>query len=213
MVSFNVGNLHKHFHLYTGSCHSHDANFFVKCGIKDCTRSYSNYASFRKHLKRKHPEVVSSDQEESEQFRGHGDFELRNDGEEDMQMADSSGGNMHSHDVVANLQDSAYGSHQRALFLLKSKEVHKMSEQALCDIMTDFTVMIDDILDDVYREVEKKLVANNVLADDIGLREVFNDAKFKYPFEGLSSEYLRSKYYVEHMNLVVCKQFCLLSFF
>lgn len=88
-----------------------------------------------------------------------------------------------------------------------------MSKQALCDIMTDFTVMIDDILDDVYKEVEKKLVANNVLADDIGLREVFNDAKFKYPFEGLSSEYLRSKYYVEHMNLVVCKQFCLLSFF
>ena len=39
-------------------------------------------------------------------------------------MADSSGDNMHSHDV-ANLQDSAYGSHQRALFLLKSKEVHK----------------------------------------------------------------------------------------
>ena len=70
-----------------------------------------------------------------------------------------------------------------------------MSEQTLCD-MTDFNVIIDDILDNVYREVKKKLVANNVLTDDIGLREVFHDVKFKYPFDGLSSEYLRSKDYI-----------------
>ena len=30
-----------------------------------------------------------------------------------------------------------------------------MSEQTLCDIMTDFNVIIDDILDNVYREVKK----------------------------------------------------------
>lgn len=80
-----------------------------------------------------------------------------------------------------------------------------MSEQTLSDVMTDFTVMIDDILDDVHAEVENKLAANNILANDIGLCEVFNGDKFKYPFRNLSSEYLRSKFFVDHMHLVVCQ--------
>ena len=53
-----------YFYFLKGSCHSHDPNFHVQCGINNCTRSYENHASFRHHLKRKHPEVVESRREE-----------------------------------------------------------------------------------------------------------------------------------------------------
>ena len=36
----------------------------MQCGIDNCTRSYENYASFRRHLKRKHPEAIESRREE-----------------------------------------------------------------------------------------------------------------------------------------------------
>lgn len=109
---------------------------------------------------------------------------------------------------TAPIQDMAVTdarrSHQRALFLLKAREIHKVSEQALSDIMTDCTVLIGDILDEVYQGVEKKLKVHDISACDIGLNEVFNNVKFKEPFAGLHSEHFRSKYFIEHMHLVVC---------
>ena len=71
--------------------------------------------------------------------------------------------------------------------------------------MTDFTVMIDNILDDVHEAVETKLRMSEISAPEIGLNEVFDDIKYKDPFRGLHSEHLRNKYFSEHMMLIVCK--------
>lgn len=47
----------------------------------------------------------------------------------------------------------------------------------------------------------------NIITDGIGLNEVFNTPQFKDPFHNLHSEYLRSKYFSEHMMLTVCESF------
>ena len=177
--------------MFVGSCHSHDPNFFVKCGVNNCTSSYTNYNSFRKHLIRKHPEVVKGRRDESPSH-GNGERESGTDSQ-----GDDDG-------TTTGCNKGMENAHQRALFLLKAKEVHKMSEQALSDVMAVFTVLIDGILDDEYEEIEKKLTATETSLNDIGLRDVFNSKKFKDPFQGLNSDYLHSKYYIQHMSLVVC---------
>lgn len=83
---------------------------------------------------------------------------------------------------------------QRALFLLKAREIHKISQQALCDIMTDFNVLVDGILDNLCSELTSKLESNGISADTIGLAE-FNDTMLRDPFHGLYSEHLRTKYF------------------
>ena len=44
---------------HIGTVHSHQAGFRVVCGIRDCPRTYDNYHSFRKHLRRKHIETLA----------------------------------------------------------------------------------------------------------------------------------------------------------
>lgn len=95
-------------------------------------------------------------------------------------------------------------AHQRALFLLKSREVHKISQMALNDIIADFTLMTKAVLEDVQRRVQSALVANSISPSDIiGLNDIFEDAELKDPFHSLLTEHLQTKYYREHMGLVV----------
>lgn len=147
-------------------------------------------------MKRKHPETFKSGREESQES-----CDVHNDNtiSESSVCSSSGASNTENATTVTDKQKL----HQRALFLLKAKEIHKMSELALSDVMTDFTVMIDDILDDVYEDVEKKLKLHDISTGDIGLNEVFNNVKYKEPFSGLHSEYLRTKYFADHMQLVV----------
>lgn len=93
---------------------------------------------------------------------------------------------------------------QRALFLLKAREIHKISQQALNDVMTDFNVMVGGILDNLHSKV--KLDSNGISSSDIGLTELFNDPLDRDPFYGLYTEHLRTKYFCEHMHLLV--SFC-----
>ena len=34
--------------------YTHELGFHVKCGISGCSRTYSSYHSFRKHIQRRH---------------------------------------------------------------------------------------------------------------------------------------------------------------
>ena len=158
--------------------------------MNECTSSYQNYASFRRHLKRQHTDVAESRREEFGSLN-------QNDNSDETDPSVPPG-------PAADAETNTVNPHQRALFLLKAREVHKFSEQALSDIMTDFTVMVEGIVDDVHDNVEAKLRMNNISTDGIGLNEVFNDPRFKDPFCNFSSEYLRSKYFSEHMMLIVC---------
>ncbi len=40
--------------------HSHEADFRVICGINGCSRNYSNYHSYKKHMYQRHREVLES---------------------------------------------------------------------------------------------------------------------------------------------------------
>lgn len=41
-----------------GTVHAHDPTFSVRCSVGDCPRVYSNYHSYKKHIYKKHREVL-----------------------------------------------------------------------------------------------------------------------------------------------------------
>ena len=96
-------------------------------------------------------------------------------------------------------------THQRALFILKSREVHKISQGSLSDIITDVSVMMEDTVDILQRKVEAVLKANKISPAEVtGFKNVFQNVELRDPFHSLQSEYLQTKYFRDHMGLVVC---------
>ena len=43
---------------HIGYVHAHEPNFTVVCGIRDCSRSYTNYCSYKRHLYREHRDYL-----------------------------------------------------------------------------------------------------------------------------------------------------------
>ena len=45
--------------------HANDANFRIICGISECKCEYDKYASFHKHITRKHTDVIATFSDDS----------------------------------------------------------------------------------------------------------------------------------------------------
>lgn len=173
---------------HAGAAHSHDPSFSVQCGVNGCTRSYSNYSSFRRHLKRRHTTVLDPPLQQPGSDPNDGD-----DNSLEFPLESSVGEPEDSLDI-----------HQRALFLLKSREIHKMSQLAISDIITDVTLITESVLVETRRKVQAVLAANNTsLSDFNGLDDVFQDPQLTEPFSSLLTDHHQTKFYREHMSLVV----------
>ena len=79
------------------------------------------------------------------------------------------------------------------------------STSSLSDIITDVSVMMEDTVDILQRKVESVLKANKMSPAEVtGFKNVFQNVELRDPFHSLQSEYLQTKYFRDHMGLVVC---------
>ena len=92
----------------------------VWMGVDGCKRTYRNYASFRRHLKKKHSEILDSQLQQ----------EFITVGEEEV-ITMKAWKDPQSGVILLGLKLCM--THQRALFILKSREVHKISQGSLSD--------------------------------------------------------------------------------
>ena len=158
------------------------------CGIHGCIRTYSNFHSFRKHLRRRHfgPEM----EETSE-------VELRSGG------GDTDASNVLSQDSTIEIPHG-FQLKNSALFLLKAREVHKVSQSSLNEITSEFAAMSSAELETLKVKVFTSLKAAGITPENIaGLREAFSESRLKNPYEELSTEYQQRQFYRENLNLVV----------
>ena len=171
-----------------GAVHSHDANFNVMCGINGCTRTYRNYHSFRKHLRRCHCNVSIEDSE---------DPNTRDDGDCIEEMSQSS-----------SEIESIDQSRKYALFLLKAKEIHKISQTALDELTSEFT----ELCKDEVRKLQIKVIWNlrDKGVDTSDISTLFSQSRLNSLFCGLHSSYLQDKYYEQILHLVVSSYLILL---
>lgn len=174
------------YYCYLGAVHSHDPSFTVVCGIRGCTRTYHNFHSFRKHLRRSHLEVVVE--------KAPPENELQS---------------IESHDLdfppESNTESpSGFEQKNSALFLLKAREVHKVSQSALNELTTEFTHMSSSELEALRRKVFASLEAAGITPEEVGgLSKAFKDSRLGNPYSGLSTEFQQRQYYKHNLNLVV----------
>ena len=174
-----------------GEIHSCDPKFNVLCGIEGCIRTYKNYASFRKHIKTHN--IIEQERDQDNETA---------DEQCSVAQLDSS-----ESDLVQN--DNENSNHndifQHALFILKLKELHKVTQVAISDIISDVSLIIECQTTKIRK---KALAAMDSEASD---HESFKKAfEIDNPFNHLSTEYLQTKYFHEHMGLVVSSKLLLI---
>ncbi len=191
---------------HMATSHAYDPNFFICCGIEGCSRTYSNFYSFKKQVYRKHrcclsmlgPFVASSSLNTTEE-------DTLESGEDPVEMLDEEQLEISDAEESNELSKFQYLK-QMAIFLLKTKEVRKVSQVALEGLIADFTSMLQLTISQIKCEVSTVLKDNGVsLSTFEGLESIFHNSLRNQPFYGLESKFLQEKFYREHQNNYVGK--------
>lgn len=182
---------------HMAAVHAHDPAFHVVCGIAGCARSFTNFYSFKKHLYRKHRDYLDIS----------GTTENISDTAQSASQDDE-------FDFADFLECSEYEEHdtsefqhmkQMALFLLKAKEIRKVSQSALDGLLSDFTDIVAKTVAVLKSNVSVCLNKKGLdIASFDGLEEAFSDLKITDPFHHLSCRFQQEKFYKEFLNLLVC---------
>ena len=91
-----------------------------------------------------------------------------------------------------------------ALFLLKLKEIHKVSQTAINEVTEEIAEFTRQGLLELKSKIHCVLQANDIDPGEVtGLENVFTYNFLFNPFNCLTSEYLQNKYYEENLKLVV----------
>lgn len=149
---------------------------------------YRNYHSFRKHLWRAHKEDLSVGPESA-----------------DPDPVDNSVNVDEVEFPCRNSEESIVDSKRSAaLFVLKTQEIHKVSQIALDDLIAEFSFICSSELNLLQTKVFKCLGQAEVnLLEVEGLRSIFSTCTLRDPFCGLTTPYLRDSYIQKHFGLVV----------
>lgn len=173
--------------------HAHDPGFYICCGIEGCPRTYSNFYSFKKHLYRKHRCNLEMDAFESNPLSDNTD-----DNQVEFEELEI------PYDEEPQISSNFQHMKRMALFLLKTKEIRKVSQAALDGLIADFTTILQQTIHQVEYEVDAVLKENGVSISAFqGLRSVFNNSQTNEPFKQLHCKFLQEKFYREHFHMLV----------
>lgn len=167
------------------SVHSFEPGFQITCGIDECPRTYTNFQSFRSIIIRRRYYINLDESEPS----GRDNASYEHDEPEDSNPPLSVSGEKN------DLKRSA------ALFLLKTKEVSRISRSALDAIIGDVSQLFEAHLSNLKQEIEASIQKNTSSCDI--LTTVHQCFRIPQPFTGLESEYLLRKYLKEELDFLV----------
>lgn len=190
-----IGGILRH----VGAVHAHEPHFHLVCGINGCPRTYKNFHSFRKHLRRRHAQTLdTTESAASEVTSNGGSHQLEVEGF-DSDWAPSS---CSPTELPVDREESFKRS--TAMFILKTKEVNGVSQVALNELIEDVTMLVQRTVDSIKLRVEHVLTRNGVCAAEIeGLCDIFHMEELCSPFRGLHSEFLQHKTFKDLFGLVV----------
>ena len=171
--------------------HSHDSNFKLTCGIGGCPRTYANFRSFQKHIRRVH--ITALDENATTPGTGPPHLDIIDHGSD-------------THEADMSDQDQHCLKHSSALFLLKTKEKGWVSQVTLDELVSDMTIFMQARLQKLKQEM--KSIIHNIHAeasDEViaAVERSFSKKEITTPFAGLESAHMQKKYFRE-MNMLVC---------
>ena len=178
---------------HIGAVHAHEPGFHIVCGIDGCPRTYRNYHSYRKHLRGPHHRwSVLSEESTSNDTISSGEVCLE---EESVDLA---------HNCSMQPRSGEQLKRSTALFLLKNKEVYKISQTAINSLVNDVSLIIQHTADTLYSQMCSALQESAIEKSAIlGFESIFASKQIREPFHQLQSEYLQRKYFTDVFGLVV----------
>lgn len=178
---------------HIGSVHSFDPSFRILCGIHNCTRVYTNFSSFRSHLYRKHKKELQRGIRSNRRRETH-----FIDANPDVNVEDGPSSENDQNMFITQCEfDEEDFRRCLALFLLKAREVHKVSQKAINGLIVDVTMLFQQYTN----KLRKDFINENNYSEN--LISIFNSLESADPFMGLHTEFLQQKYFKQKLGLVV----------
>ena len=140
-VFFKISHYVNHLRLF----HCHQPNFKVTCGIDGCVRTFTNIGTFKNHISLVHHDnfPALSDPSETDispQPSEHSEAEAEADDSRDIDVVSRMASISAANEIVPNLvSDHSALQRSHALFLLRLKEKHKLTQVAIQDIVQSVT--------------------------------------------------------------------------
>ena len=190
---------------HIGVVHSWEPDFKISCGINGCPKVYASYRSYRKHIIKKHQELLV-DEFTVEQNGTNNITVVENDINNTMVVEECSDSNIDE-------SGSPDPLHNKAAFLLKLKEERRVSQKAINGIVDDMNTLFEEELAALKTEVTSCFASNQGTVETVRrVKEVFEQKASVPFFHCLSSEHLRKAYYTTHFSYVVSfKQYLLVT--
>ena len=126
---------------HIGSIHSFEPNFRITCGVDGCPRTYTSYRSYRKHILKKHGSWIKESDSGCHREEENEDFDLNN--------------NSPQSSFCETVEKPAM--YDAALFILKAKEVRRISQRALNGLLFDVSELQRNHIMSLATEVNQLL--------------------------------------------------------
>lgn len=182
---------------HIAAVHSWDPDFFTLCRFHGCSRTYSNFFSFKKHIYRKHREFLESADVESFNLLG---IDTNDEYSDDFVVPEAADQTevMDENDTMAVTDDKR----NVALFILKSRVIFKVPQVHLELLLADLTELIENKVSVAIKELI------HVEQNDDQLHSIIEDLKKKLLnlsnlFSGLETTYLQNKFFEKNFEFVV----------
>ncbi|XP_028416938.1 uncharacterized protein LOC114541149 [Dendronephthya gigantea] len=191
-VALNMALIINHYGRY----HRHDPDFFVTCKVGGCTASYKKFEGYKSHLRRFHKDI------DQIPINKEGDVDDVVNGEEDIQDDQCR--------MMIDDHEETIGYHhvdlkrQNALFLLKTKEMYRLTQTATDALVSCTTSIVKNSIEQLKNRVTKCLDNVGMLLGDIpGLENMFRqDSNESNPFNGLQTKTEQKCYFRDNFGLV-----------
>lgn len=183
----------------------------LKCGISGCPKSYKNVTSFKTHLQRYHPQMLTRQPEEhtsSTSYNINDDSML-----DDEEQPESPTTCLQDEGTAANMTEDEQ-MRSAALFILKAREVSKLPQDTVDSLVQDTKDLFGMVIQQ-HNERTRKLIEQAQISLSMIPGMVNHLESSQNPFQGLETEYLQTKYFCSELGLVVstpmsnlCHVFC-----
>lgn len=187
--------------------HSNEPNFSISCIY--CEKSFKKFTSFKSHLQRKHQEQLHENNALVDEVN-HEPYLSGSDNDNDPDHQDQAHEQRNDDQVTEpeGIDDTSIENITKfiALFVLQTKEVNMVSQQAIDSILDNTKTLVEHCLETLTTDVKSCLAQNGLNWTEIdGLSEVFDNKTRKYQkaLDPVATEYLQVKYMVEKLNYVV----------
>ena len=190
--------------------HVHDPDFFVRCDVPGCQRTFRNVNTYKSHLRRTHREVDLHDEQVLAVDDAMDIAEHVEDSERtDVEMIDLTTENVHQSDeenLYDRLEDRNEANKRlNALYLLSTKESNLLTQKALDGIVDGTTALVRNTVELVKRGVQNRLDSAGIDFDAVpGLEDLFAEGhEISNPFSHVATKHKQAAFYAENFGLVV----------